>query len=539
LPDTWLLCGLGYPRRLTATRHALIYAREVADHTSQTLEREFLEFAPDAVIGVDETGEIKLVNSRTQAVFGYSRDELIGEKVELLVPESIRGSHVGHRDHYFEAPRTRPMGAGLDLYARRKNGSEFPCEISLSTVATDSGMMALAAIRDITERRRDRDELRRAVRRLQAATDVAIAVGGETELERVLDAIVERGRALVEARALIILLREGEDLVVAATAAVAGGLDPNVSELRIRADEASGQVLLGRFTEADLGAKESGRALIAPLLFRGDPLGVVVALDRIGERGRFDVEDQRMLEAFAASAAIGVATARSMAEERLQNTIDAAEQERSRWARELHDETLQALAVLRMRLSSALREEGSDNLRDTSQAAVEQIDDEIVKLRRLISELRPASLDTIGLEAALQALAEHHEQAANMPVDCDFELPQDEDARPTPVLETAVYRLVQEALNNVSKHSLAKRADLTVRTAPGAIQIEVRDDGVGFEPSLAREGFGLVGMRERAALLGGTLEVDSTRGSGTRVRAEIPLLTRAEEPETALKPRRQ
>jgi PAS domain S-box-containing protein len=156
----------------------------VADHTSETLEREFLEFAPDAVIGVDEGGEIKLANSRTQAVFGYTRDELIGQAVEKLVPAGIRATHVGHRDRYFQSPRTRPMGAGLDLYARRKDGSEFPCEISLSAVATDAGMMALAAIRDITDRRRDRDELRRAVRRLQAATDVAIAVGGETDLRR-------------------------------------------------------------------------------------------------------------------------------------------------------------------------------------------------------------------------------------------------------------------------------------------------------------------------------------------------------------------
>ena len=501
----------------------------MADHASRTLEREFLEFAPDAVIGVDEAGEIRLVNSRTQAVFGYARDELIGERVELLVPESVRKTHIAHRDRYFDAPRTRPMGASLDLYARRKDGSEFPCEISLSTVATENGMMALAAIRDITDRRRDRDELRRAVRRLQAATDVAIAVGGETELERVMEAIVERGRALVEARALIILLREGEDLIVAATAAVSGGLDPNVANLRIRAQEASEQVLLGRFTGADLGAQESGRALIAPLLFRGDPLGVVVALDRIGEPGRFDEEDQRMLEAFAASAATGVATARSMAEERLQNTIDSAEQERSRWARELHDETLQALAVLRMRLSSALREEGPEALKRTGQAAVEQIDDEIVKLRRLITELRPASLDTIGLEAALQALAEQHRQGSTLEVDCDLELSRVEQDRPTPILETAVYRLVQEALNNVSKHSMARRADLTVRASQGSIEIDVRDDGVGFEPSLVREGFGLVGMRERAALLGGTLDVDSTRGSGTRIRAEIPLLTRSED----------
>ena len=195
-----------------------------------------------------------------------------------------------------------------------------------------------------------------------------------------------------------------------------------------------------------------------------------------------------------------------MAEERLQNTIDAAEQERSRWARELHDETLQALAVLRMRLSSALREEEAGALERTGQAAVEQIDDEIVKLRRLITELRPASLDTIGLEAALQALAEQHQHAASMEVNCDFELPSDEEARPAPDLETAVYRLVQEALKNVSKHSMARRADVIVRASRSAIEIEVRDDGVGFEPNLVREGFGLVGMRERAALLGGTLD---------------------------------
>jgi PAS domain S-box-containing protein len=497
------------------------------DRHTQTLERELLEFAPDAVVGVDVRGEIVLVNSRTQAMFGYSRDELLGNQIEMLVPEAVRDGHVAYRDGYFEAPRTRPMGAGIDLRARRKDGTEFPCEISLSTVATETGLMGLAAIRDITERRRDQDELRRAVRRLQAATDVALAVGGETDLDRVLETIVERGRALVEARALIILLREGPDLVVAATAAVAGGLDPQVNSLRIPAHD-SDEVLLGRFSGAAFGAQESGQALLAPLAFRGDPLGVVVALDRVGDPGRFDYEDQRLLEAFAASAATGVATARSMAEERLQNTIDAAEQERSRWARELHDETLQALAVLRMRLSSALREETADQLHDTGQAAVEQIDDEIVKLRRLITELRPASLDTIGLEAALQALAEQHHQA-KLQVDCDFELPPEEDERPTPVLETAVYRLVQEALNNVAKHSMARRADLSVRSSRGAIEIEVADNGVGFETNLVREGFGLVGMRERAALLGGTLEVVSNRGSGTRVRAEIPLTTRGDE----------
>ena len=166
-----------------------------------------------------------------------------------------------------------------------------------------------------------------------------------------LDAIVERGRALVEARALIILLREGDELVVAATAAVAGGLDPKVAHLRFRSRTASEQVLLGRITGSRIWvrgerpcADRAARSSAASRSAWSSPSTTSAS------RASFDDEDQRLLEAFAASAATGVATARSMAEERLQNTIEAAEQERGRWARELHDETLQALAVLRMRL---------------------------------------------------------------------------------------------------------------------------------------------------------------------------------------------
>jgi signal transduction histidine kinase len=203
--------------------------------------------------------------------------------------------------------------------------------------------------------------------------------------------------------------------------------------------------------------------------------------------------------------------------------IAAAEQERSRWARELHDETLQALAVLRMRLASAMREESAEALRRAAQTAVEQIDEEIVKLRRLITELRPASLDAIGLEAALEALAEQHQETSGIEIACCFDLPEAELA-PPPLLETAVYRLVQEGLNNISKHSNARRAELDVRAAQGGIAIEVSDDGVGFDPSAVSEGFGLVGMRERAALLGGTFEVASSKGSGTRLQARLPLV---------------
>jgi signal transduction histidine kinase len=175
-----------------------------------------------------------------------------------------------------------------------------------------------------------------------------------------------------------------------------------------------------------------------------------------------------------------------------------------------------------------MREESAEALRTAAQSAVEQIDEEIVKLRRLITELRPASLDAIGLEAALAALAERHQEASGIEVACRLDLPDAELAGPSPLLETAVYRLVQEGLNNVSKHSKAQRAELDVRAAQGGIAIEVCDDGVGFDPSGVREGFGLVGMRERAALLGGTFEVDSSEGTGTRLRARLPLSATAE-----------
>jgi PAS domain S-box-containing protein len=136
-----------------AGRHATAAIRDVT--SSRAAERkfeQFLEFAPDAIVGVDPSGTIVLVNQQAEGLFGYNRDELIGEKVETLVPERFRQAHPGYREHYFEEPRTRAMGAGVELYAVRKDGSEFPAEISLSSIETEDGTLATAAVRDISDR---------------------------------------------------------------------------------------------------------------------------------------------------------------------------------------------------------------------------------------------------------------------------------------------------------------------------------------------------------------------------------------------------
>lgn len=134
------------------------------------LSSELLEALPDAIVAVDAAGTIVQVNSQTSDLFGYERDELIGQKVELLVPDNYRQEHHRHRDNFAGQPRTRRMGANISLSGRRRNGSEFPVEISLSPVMTDSGMIVLSAIRDITDRQRLEEALRHAHEELYQKT---------------------------------------------------------------------------------------------------------------------------------------------------------------------------------------------------------------------------------------------------------------------------------------------------------------------------------------------------------------------------------
>ncbi len=134
------------------------------------ISNDLLETLPDAIVAVDHDGIIVQINSQAQELFGYEREELIGQKVEMLVPESYRRQHHHHRENFAKAPKTRRMGADLDLYGRRRNGSQFPVEISLSPVSTKKGGFVLSAVRDISDRKRIAEELRRANEELHRRT---------------------------------------------------------------------------------------------------------------------------------------------------------------------------------------------------------------------------------------------------------------------------------------------------------------------------------------------------------------------------------
>ncbi len=330
---------------------------------------------------------------------------------------------------------------------------------------------------------RRRAELARAVRGLEATNAIALAVGGETDMHAVLELIVTRGRALVDANGVAILLRDEDGLSLAAQ--------------------------VGTVPEADLLSSDDGD--FVPLVFRGRTLGMLVAF------GVHGGGDEALLRAFAASAATAVATARTVEEKRLRGALASAEAERARWARELHDDTLQGLGGLRLLLVAARRSGDADTLG----GAIDRLEQEIDGLRGLIRDLRPAALDDLGLGPAIEGLAERAARREGLDVIADVNLPD----RLSAELETAAYRIVQEALTNAVRHSGATSVRISVDVRDGAIHAEVSDDGRGFDPADPSGGFGLTGMRERVALLRGELEVASSE-SGTSVSAALPIEAR-------------
>ena len=178
--------------------------------------------------------------------------------------------------------------------------------------------------------------------------------------------------------------------------------------------------------------------------------------------------------------------------------------------------------MARCRCSSPLpsSKEAPSRSESAAEQAVGQLETQIAELQGLITELRPAALDDIGLEPALRSLFERTLEAHGVTVapDIDLDLEAGRSAsRLEPEIEGTVYRLVQEALSNTAKHASTDRASVRVIEQDGHVSIEVRDEGRGFDPTDPRRGFGLLGMRERVELTGGTLEIDSLPGAGTRV----------------------
>jgi signal transduction histidine kinase len=421
-----------------------------------------------------------------------------------------------------------------NLYLTEKEDGDFD-EGDEEAVVILAGWAAIAIENARLYRtvRNRRDELERAVATLETTTAIARAVGGETDLQRILELIAKRGRALVAARAMVIELTEGPDLVIKA---VAGELDAGLVGTRIPVDGSLGGHVLAtrrperladaptrlRFRLAERVGAKTG--LLVPLVFRDQSVGIAAAFDRVTGGPEFTAEDERLMEAFAASAATAVATAQTVEVQALERSVVASELERRRWARELHDDSLQELAAVKLRLGALARTK-PDDLPAAVAQAIEHVDASIQAMRNLITDMRPASLDQLGVEPALEALVERWSALSAIRTDLYVDLRLaggDEQTRLAPSVETTVYRVVQEALTNVAKHAEATRVTITVVERDGAVEIAVTDNGRGFKANGATDGFGLIGIRERVRLAGGRHEIESQPGQGTTVHAWLP-----------------
>jgi signal transduction histidine kinase len=422
----------------------------------------------------------------------------------------------------------RGEGWGNLYLTEKANGEQFDdADEAAVIVLADWAAIAIENARLYTSLEARSIELERAVRGFEATSAIAQALGTETSLERVLELVVKRARALVEARSVVVLLREDDDLVLAAAAGqvarggghrvpVIGSTTGEVleSERPRRIDDVDTQL---RIPAEKLGVTDASVALLVPLVYRGRALGVLVAFDRMAGEESFTGDDEQVLRSFAASAATAVATARTVEEDRLRHSLEAAESERRRWARELHDETLQALGGLNVLLKSARRSSDPEVLQAAIGDATEHVSREIENLRSIITELRPAALDELGLAPALTTLAKRVASTTGLEVVTDIDI----DRRLEGEQETVAYRVVQEALSNVVKHARATRVAVSVAIADGELRIAVADDGQGFDPGAPAGGFGLVGMRERIDLAGGSLAIEPN-DPGTRVEVALP-----------------
>ena len=352
--------------------------------------------------------------------------------------------------------------------------------------------------------------------------------------------MADRGLALLDCDALLILIEEKGELRAAGSS---GALRVT---LRIVGVEASalGEIYKAgqpvavdkpRGQEAawlhELGV-EVRAGLIEPLTaMEGQGGGMVIALR---EKNGFKNHDKEALKAFATSVAQRLAAERSVEIQRLRYGMEARERERTRWAREIHDESIQGMGALKLRLANARDIDDPQQLRQAVDMVLDGLGNEIDGLRHLITELRPAALDELGLAAALEALARRAQAIDGLDVSINVELGQEDGRRLDGELESTIYRIVQEALTNVSRHAEATKADVVIGERDGRVIASVTDDGKGM-PGAERlgprgdgleGGFGMGGMRERAELVGGDLEFVPAPTKGTTVRLLVPLAGR-------------
>jgi signal transduction histidine kinase len=507
---------------LTGARYA---ALGVIDASGSELER-FLTHGIDA----DTRAEIGAL-PRGRGILGVLIREARPLRLHDLAqdPRSV-GFPPGHPPmHSFLGVPIELRGVAYgNLYLTEKQGGEDFSEEDEEILTLLAGQAAVAI-----ENARLYEASARWSRQLQSLEEVGNALATETDLDRLLDLVTRRLRELLGARVVALALPIGSDELRFAAAA-GESAEELLGETISRSDSKSGRVLVRRRSERidsviddpevhqEVSRRISARTgMWVPLIARDRVIGVLEIHDKEGPDARFSDDDLRLAETFAARAAVAVELSQRVARDAVRRVVEAQETERTRLARELHDETGQALTSILLGLKPLEEALADQPARDALADLREHVVSALQDVRRLAVELRPAVLDDFGLVPALERLIDSFAEQTDTRV--DFRSALGETRLPSEV-ETTLYRVVQESLTNIVKHAGARNVSVSLAHRGSAVAAVIEDDGAGFDQRDVREeGVGLLGMRERLALLDGRLEIESRPGTGTTIVAEVPV----------------
>jgi signal transduction histidine kinase len=369
-------------------------------------------------------------------------------------------------------------------------------------------------------------------RQLESLNEIGGAMVSELDLPRLLDLVARRLRELIGARLVTIALPAGDELRI--ETADGDGAEAFIGLVFPLRDSKTGRVLERGHSERvdslledpevhqDASRQMGARTgLYVPLVLRDAAIGVLVAHDKLGSDQRFDSADLRLAEQFADRAAIAVDLSRRVARDALGRVVAGQEVERRRLARELHDETGQALTSILLGLRAVEEAGSADVLRKSVSDVRELVVATLQDVRKLAVQLRPAALDDFGLVPALERLVQTYSETTGIAVELEAGLGEH---RLPAELETTLYRIVQEALTNIVKHADATKVSVLLVLRERSVTAVIEDDGRGFDPGNTREDrLGLLGMRERAELHDGRLKIEAAEGSGTTLVVEMPL----------------
>jgi PAS domain S-box-containing protein len=497
--------------------------------------QKIFDHIPVMIRFLDEYGRVKLINREWERTLGWSLEEIEGRGLDIFA-ELYPDPEYCQQVLTFIAAST---GEFTDLRTRARDGRVI--DTSFANVRLEDGTN-IGIGRDITESKRAEERLRRQAAQLAALREIELEISAESTLSRVLEVVTHRAAELLNAYHCSVYIRDREraDLNLVAS------LDSEMIGLRLKEGEGlAGRVaLLGHAQAIDDYMNWEGRALVfepkrfgpalsAPLKWQQIVTGAISLVRKQGEEP-FSFEDSHFLEQIAADAAIAIHQATLFEEvqeghKRLQvlshRLIDAHEAERKRLARELHDQIGQALTAVQISLQTlqSSTHDSSAKLLDDSLAI---IDEAIEQVHDLSLDLRPSLLDDLGLVAALRWYVGRVASRAGLVHEFKAD---DLDTRLAPEVETACFRIAQEALTNVLRHASATNVSVEITCANSDLRLFVRDNGVGFDArtAMSRTGLsaslGFQGMQERAAAVGGSVDIKSKLRRGTEVQATFLL----------------